>query len=378
MADDSTVGRFSFKRQIPALRLIEVPGLALSPFSIIFAALAAAVIQISGLLIDHLLPVGNSNEVIERWTEYLPRVFAMFSKLFILTHNEVTWSWSSMIRPMAYILGSTEGWSLRLNGVAKFAVSLLVWSLAGLFLCRRSACDFAGHNESTLQNTINYSWKRWSVTAVAPLIPILTAVMVEMFVVAFGVLGRLPLLGGFGMMITSPFLLLLGLAMSFLLLVSILTWPLMMASVAVDDCDSFGGLSRAYSSLTGRPLQLLGYAIITLFLGNLLMLLTEMFREIAMWSVMSGIAIGGADHAVDSLKPSLKGLFDYLMTGIGVSYFWTSASVIYLLIRLENDGMPPERIAADTPRTPQDSLPVVGIPATDHWTDSRGGAASGN
>ena len=101
----------------------------------------------------------------------------------------------------------------------------------------------------------------------APLIPLAAAVLVGLMIAMFGLLGRLPFLGGPWLFVASPILAILGFAIAFLLLATAIGWPFMVAAVSTDDCDSFGGLSRAYSGLTGRPWQVAVHAVLGLLGG---------------------------------------------------------------------------------------------------------------
>ena len=53
-----------------------------------------------------------------------------------------------------------------------------------------------------------------------------------------------------------------------------------------------------------------------------------------------------------------------LLGSFGISLFWTSVTIIYLLLRQSIDKMPLDRLApSDQERPPRDPLPVVGMPA---------------
>ena len=53
-----------------------------------------------------------------------------------------------------------------------------------------------------------------------------------------------------------------------------------------------------------------------------------------------------------------------LLGSFGINLFWTSVTIIYLLLRQSIDKMPLDRLApSDQERPPRDPLPVVGMPA---------------
>ena len=180
-------------------------------------------------------------------------------------------------------------------------------------------------------------------------------------------MGQLPFIGPLWLTVTSPATTLLGFAIAFLLLATAFAWPIMVASVATDDCDSFGSLSRAYSGLSGRPWQALGLACVGLLTGTVLISLVLLLGITTVWCTISSVALGsGTERADESLLKPATNLVRLVTSGVGISFFWSTTTILALLLRREVDGVPLERLAQDDNlRPPHDPLPVVGIPATD-------------
>jgi hypothetical protein len=109
-----------------------------------------------------------------------------------------------------------------------------------------------------------------------------------------------------------------------------------------------------------------------LFLGSALMFVVDLFAQTTIWSVISGVSLGsGAQQAQEALIVPLGRMIGQIVKGIGISCFWSISTVIYLLLRLEVDRVPLERLAADDVVKPvREPFPVVGIPATDAKFDS--------
>ena len=252
----------------------------------------------------------------------------------------------------------------------RFALALCLWSLVGSILCRRSAMLFVGNDESTVRRGIDYGLRRWRASASGPLIPLASALLIGLMIAAIGLVGRLPGLGFIVFWIALPVVIIMGFTMAFLLLATAFGWPLMMAAVSTDDCDGFGALSRAYSGLSGRPWHAMGYASIGTLVGVVLMAVVHLIAETTIWCAMSGTALGsGEEWAYESIQVILTPVVHALVSGVGISFFWSTAVVIYLLLRLDVDGVPLDRIAVDDDARPvRDPLPVVGIPATDART----------
>jgi len=372
--DDKQAGDARRARQFPALRILEAAGIALSPASIVIAALASFLLTISGQFVDLIFrPSVQSTPVsidADRWGTQIG-IVPPFDRTLIAA---VARPWSSVLEPVISVLNSGWEWGFSARMSCRFALALAAWSLVGVILCRRSAYLFVGHDDSSVRLAIQYGLKRWPASVGAPLIPLVAAFLMAMSLATVGLVGRFPFVGSTWLTIASPFLGLMGFGMAFLLFATACGWPLMVAAIATDDCDSFGGLSRAYSGLTGRPWQVAAHTVFGLLVGIVLMWIVILIGEMTIWCATSCTALGsGLTQAHDSLFGPLTFLADQTVAGIGISFFWSATAVIYLLLRQEVDGIPLDRIAPDDEARPvRDPLPVVGIPATDARTESNG------
>jgi len=378
----------SFKRTYPALRLLEIANLALSPLSVLIAALAMFVFSLASGLVDLTirsegLVIVKTNpaevaataadvaSVIQRRSTVMVDLSSEFERI---AEPELIRPWSSLIGPAFTIVSHPPGLNSWLNTLLKFAMALSLWSLVGVVLCRRAAFLFAGEDNATIVRAVKYSLRRWPATVGAPIIPAVATLLIGILLVCLGFVGRIPGLGGAWLAAISPGVAVLGLVMAFLFFVTILSWPLMVAAISVDDCDSFGGLSRAYSNLTGRPWHALFFAVIAILVGRLVMLVVNLFAVTAIWFAESSISFGaGAVQTTTWLHSPLTEIVQLIVSGIGVSFFWSAATIIYLLLRHEVDMAPFDRIALDDEDRPvREPLPVVGMPATDARAELNG------
>ncbi len=376
MPDATSPDRSSFRRQFPVLRLFDAAAIALSPASVAIASVASVLIYISWWLVGYQIPFTRSAYSLSDSTERWLQTIGSIPKPEFLTYETVLRPWTSVTYPGILILESSSSWNERFAGLVLLLLAIGIWSLAGTILCRRSATLFVGKDESTVRSAIQYCLVRYPASVAAPLIPLFTALLIGLMIAGIGFVGRLPLLGSLWLLIASPVVMIFGFAIAFLLLVTAIGWPLMVASVATDDCDSFGGLSRAYSGLTGRPWHVLVYGLISLLIGIVLISMTKLLIATAFFCTMSSIGFGsGEEQAQSSLLSPLTILSHIILSGVGVSFFWSASTAIYLLLRLEVDRVPLDRLALDDNARPaRDPLPVVGIPATDAWKQSNGQA----
>ena len=135
------------------------------------------------------------------------------------------------------------------------------------------------------------------------------------------------------------------------------------ASVAAEGEDGFDAFSRAFAFATQRPLKYTGYAVIALLLGVPAIigvsLLTDATSQLAAW----GLAITAPDDVLMPLLQPTPGPSDsataaslhaFWRDGLQIVsfsfvfvFFWTSVSLIYLLLRQDVDGVEWDDIADD-------------------------------
>ena len=368
MSDDVSVRRISFRQQFPAFRLLEAATIALAPSSMLIATLASILLGGTGGIVEQVFPGEQPARITgafdEMWSTLIP---GWFPNNVMPAVDALIRPWSSSILPVVALLTTSPNWYGCLRAVIELLLNLGLWSLAGVILCRRSAILFSGNEESTIPNAVQFSLKRWPTTMGAPLIPLFSAFLLGLIAAGFGLVGQLPFIGPLWLTVTSPATTLLGFAIAFLLLATAFAWPIMVASVATDDCDSFGSLSRAYSGLSGRPWQALGLACVGLLTGTVLISLVLLLGITTVWCTISSVALGsGTERADESLLKPATNLVRLVTSGVGISFFWSTTTILALLLRREVDGVPLERLAQDDNlRPPHDPLPVVGIPATD-------------
>ena len=368
--------RDTLKVRFPVIRLFEAPAVALSPASVLIGMIASVLLGLLGWIVNDILPLDESmaESMATDRKDYIDADvrFDRWGNAKLLR------PWTSVVDPAISILtvsplkqekpNTTRAVAARgCHSLIQFGLALGLWSCCGTILCRRSAQLFNGDDESTVWRAISYSILRVRYSLGAPAIPLVAAGMIGVAFIITGFVGRMPGLGQTGLMLASPVLVVAGLAMTFLLLATAFGWPLMIAAIATDDCDSFGGLSRAYSGLTGRPWHMAGFTMAGLMIGGLLMRIVDFVVGITAANIIVPIAFSAGEvHAFASLQEPLARLFSLLANGIGISSFWSISTVVYLLLRREVDGVPLERLAMDDELRPvREPFPVVGIPATD-------------
>ncbi|WP_373650696.1 hypothetical protein [Schlesneria sp. DSM 10557] len=384
MPRDVSVGRYPFLRQMRAFQLLQAARIALSPGSIAISMAATFLFFVAHWLAGDVVRTADSvnvppitvqqtstGELIESHVA-LPNRSQIVARAFTL--QSFLWPWTSVFHPARTILSSDVSWGYRTKALFSFAFALGLWSLAGTVICRRAAILFGGHRESSIQAALQYSVRRWYSAIMAPLTPLFATLIAGLLIAIIGLIGRLPWVGQAWLLLSSPVILILAGAMAFLLLVTTVGWPLMVAAVATDDCDSFGALSRAYSGMTSKPWYVLSFIAVSFGAGTVLMSLAHLFADTTIWCALSSAAWGsGNERATSALFSPLSFLLRLAVGAVGSSFFWSAATISYLLLRQQVDGVPIDTVAVDDEARPaREPLPVVGIPATDVRADLNG------
>jgi hypothetical protein len=162
-----------------------------------------------------------------------------------------------------------------------------------------------------------------------------------------------------------PVVLLFGLMLAVLVIGLVLAWPLMWATIAVEQSDAFDAVSRMYAYFYQRPLHFAGYGLLVAAMavvGSIgVHLLAAATVSLTDW------AFGwGHGNALDSLQsagatvemsPALsnaaagRSFWLQVVASVAAAYplglLWTAAVGTYLLLRLHVDGAQTDEIADD-------------------------------
>lgn len=367
MADPDATNRIPLRNRFPELRLFDTAGLALSPGSIVIAVLASLLVALIGRGLDRVMVPDAKIAAHVVFDERVPGAIGSIPGFELEQSPRWHSPWTIVARPAIYTVTTSDGMAARFSGLIRLVIIFAIWSLAGLILCRRAATLFVGDDQSSLQDAVEYGSRRWSNSVSGPAIPIFAALVVGLVILIGGLVGRLPWVGSAWLTMTSPLAALFGFGMAVLLLSALCGWPLMAAAIAIDDCDGFGALSRTCSGIAGRPWHLVGYVFVCTLVGAILTVVVQIFGDATIWCAVSATSLGSGEAVVkQSLVDPVTSIVRLVEAGIMLSFFWSAATVIALLLRREVDGVPIDQIAPDhVIEVDPDPLPVVGIPATD-------------
>lgn len=239
--------------------------------------------------------------------------------------------------------------------------AIVVWAFAGAVITRIAGVAFARGEQISWNRATSFAWRKWPSYFASPTLPLLGVVLIALVMALFGLILRIPYIGIPLIAITWPLFLIGGLLMAILLLGLVVGWPLMWSTVSCEGTDSFDALGRSYGYVFGKPLQYLGYGIVALLLGWLGWYVVDIFSGLVVdtteWAVSWGSGRSLMDAVTKTLPTAVEtpegytGLdrrsaqlidfFSNCVRSIPIaflySFFWCAATMIYLLLRRDED-----------------------------------------
>ena len=264
------------------------------------------------------------------------------------------WAWSLARRiaePARVVIGpfanlfnrgiGARDWS---RSTLKGLWALVVWGIAGGAIARIAVVRVAGGPGVGLTSAARFALARSLALIGAPLTPVVALAFFAAGCAWFGLLYRLPGAIGTGLGTLLGFLpLVAGLVMALILAGLALGWPLMIVTVAAEGEDAPDALSRSYSYVNQRLARYAAHLAIAWAIGTAGLLLAILFARLVLGLSGWGVGLGAPDdpdaiRAVADSRAIWVALVGWLVHGWIYSYFWSAASILYLILRRDVDG----------------------------------------
>lgn len=363
MADEPfTPGReVALARLFPSIRLLRGVGLSLQFKKLYLAALGLVLLDSGWRALDRLFPGSQAHFALARpnWDFATPA-----RSLSIPAYLE-----SALVRltePVQVVLGPfVQIFSLRIDGrswvhACLAAVwALAVWGIIGGAIARMATVQVSAGMRVGMRRALWFALGKATPLVGGPLTPLLGVALCTGFCALFGLLYRVPAGPAVaGVLFVLP--LVAGLVMATILLGLAAGWPLVHASVAAEADDGFDALSRSYAYVFQRPGRYAAYLLLAWAVGLTGVVFVDVFSRgivhLAQWGLslsVPGDALPRLLHAPDAGSGSTPAIFHgfwlavvaLLVRAWPFAYFWTTASLIYLLLRQEIDGTDFHKIA---------------------------------
>jgi hypothetical protein len=295
-----------------------------------------------------------------------------------------------LLRPVLYLLHPHAGFLDRFYFLLVVAWTVVTWAIFGGAITRIATLEVARNDKIGFMEALRYTIKRWQSYVFASSLPLLGIAACVIVLMLFGILSLVPVLAEFWDGILWGVVLGIAFVMT-IVVIGLVGWPMIHATLSAEGSDSYDALSRCYSYVLQRPWDYIWYAVVSLvygaaviffvgFFGSLMVYLgkwgvsqtplTDYFnRDPSYMFVYTPTSYGWRDLLLEGTPVVKKGdivtqeLIDeykhdhfrawnyvgaglvtlwlwalfLLMIGFGYSYFWSASTIIYLLMRRKVD-----------------------------------------
>jgi hypothetical protein len=299
-----------------------------------------------------------------------------------------------MVRPIIFFFDARGTALTKFYFVLVMLWTVITWAVFGGAITRIAAVQATRGEKIGAFEALRFTRKRLMSYIMAPLFPMLFMVALTVLMILFGFVVMIPLLGDFIAGFFWVGLLILGLIMA-VVLVGLVGWPLMSATISTEGTDSWEAVSRSYSYVYQKPWQYIWYGLVAICYGAVLVFFVgfmgSLTAYLSKWGVGETPFISSAGRepsflfiyaprsfewralmlqgAVTQTGPVAEngviderlyadylktlswwnfagaglmaiwlGLLFLLIIGFGYSYFWCAGTLIYLLMRRSVDA----------------------------------------
>ncbi|MEW4487146.1 hypothetical protein AB1L42_03645 [Thalassoglobus sp. JC818] len=332
---------------------------------------------------------------------YLNGLFVSGDELHPIEEMRGDSKFVSPLFPVTTVTGS----SLRflrhasLQGFVELIFGLSICAFFGGAISRMAAREFTA-NRRWVARDMKFAGGQFPMAICAPLIPALGLMFFWGIGWFSGLLGRIPYIGEWGVALAWIPLIVVGLLMAVILIGLLVGWPLMFVSSSVERNDSFDAFSRTFSYLWNRPWYAVFLIVLTLTIGWVSLAVVYWATEFTLLMTLRSVGAGlgfestltGWESLTELSQSSLSenpnapsqhvlrfcsGIVAMIPVAYAFSFFWSSATVIYFLLRRYEDGTPLDVIdLSDSPLHRHTDLPLVGVPAAEKRESENQAAAT--
>ena len=269
------------------------------------------------------------------------------------------WPLETVHAPLRELFQLGRSWEQLASSWTRLLWALLVWGTLGGAIARMHAVRFARDESVPIGTAIVSSVRLWQSHLYGPLLPLLGVGALSLGIHAVGWLERT--VGsntGWVVALLGWIPLTLGFLMAALLILTSISWPLMIAAISTEGSDGFDGLSRAFGYVMNRLWYLLWLVVLAGGVGWVTMFGVWWFFDIATW--MTGSILQLPDPGTilwGEVQAALR-------VAVLASFFWSATTVIYFLLRQSDDGTPLDQVYISGPPPKPEPLPLVGVAAS--------------
>jgi hypothetical protein len=403
--------RIDYRGLFPWVHLFRAFQIAIDPRKLILAGMALVALAAGETLFSYLpfWEAGSKNQTTPHlsWNEpfgydglsFIETDRSLELRSFLDTPGSALFciasNWQLVLRPVREPLQSTimlfQGdlsWAVSAVAWTRLLWLLLVWGLFGGAITRIAAVQFARDQNIGLIPALKFAVSRYLSFVSAPLVAVGFLGVLWLMCATAGLLARIPVVGDvlLGLLWIVP--LLLGLGMALILIGGVPGWPLMYATISTEDSDAFDGFSRSYSYVYNRPWHFLWYAVVAMIYGSVVIFFVITVASLVLYLALWAVSTGGGFKDTVNIPEDLPAFFTWinqfgsnfvgellamlwmqfwavLVHGFVYSYFWTSVTIMYFLLRQSEDAVELDVVSLPEDYQSPSELPLVGVAASD-------------
>ncbi|MEK7450065.1 MAG: hypothetical protein AAB019_11365 [Planctomycetota bacterium] len=292
-----------------------------------------------------------------------------------LTPNNFSAVWTNYGYAWTEIL-NFPWWKSTLIIASVYFLTLLIWSYFGGVISRIAAVNLTKDEGLEFSKALSFGTQKYLSYFFPWIIPVIGFLFFWLCNFAGGLVGQIPVIGEFLVVLFLPLAILSGFIMVFIAVGFVFGGCLFTPTISVEGSDSFDAISRSFSYLYARPWHYIFYQITSLVYGVITTAFVWTFGLLMLWTafraVHSGmgdkfrqmfIVLEGGQETIPltvQISAYIMGIWLILILGLMlayvISYKYTSQSIIYLLMRKKVDDIDVKEIYEET----EEELPLTG------------------
>ncbi len=344
-------------------RILRAPALALSPSRLITGTVCAFLLALLLEIVELFRPAAETAAPVPGLADVPAGPYAELMLVGDRLSLIVSRIYEAIVALDATALARAVGYAavtIRDTVMQSPIISLLVGipliavlALAGGAIARSAAIEFAQGRFASRDDTLGFTLRRARQFVGAVILPIIFSALVFLLIAVGGLLLSVPVLDVAGAILYAAALV-LGVIAAIVLMLHVLALPIIVPALAVESTDAFDAIQRSYAYVVGRPLRYLLYAAILILLGVLSAAVfalvahtsismtdwaADFFSNDAAHRALTGDGEMGATKSVAHAIINIwRTVIELLTAGYIISLFFTSATLLYLVVRRVCDG----------------------------------------
>jgi len=307
------------------------------------------------------------------------------------------------LRPIVYLIRPEGGgFGNRVYLLLVTLWTLVTWGLFGGAITRLAAVQLAGKDRPSLVESLRFVMARYVSYLSAPLVPLVFIALIVFLTILYGFLHLIPFVGDVLDGVAWPILMLLGFGQA-VLLIGLVGYPLMYATLSPEGSDTFDALSRSYNYVFQAPWNYIWYGLVAVLYGAILVFFVCFMGSLVVYLTKWSLSLTpGTErfpsrrvenlftHAPESFQwrhllggdfPQTQVTWDWynqissylvslwvillflLVIGFAYSYFFSQGTMIYLLLRRKVDETEMDEVYLEEEEPDEPLLPPSPPPA---------------